>query len=263
MSDQASLSAQLRIALVAAYPGYVARRLHELGVAVSDEVVAQSAGNLSESLRRLEESSHDLGESPLELVRIATEPVTAALAAAGVEPVERDAQAVELHPDDLFDLYPATSRDLGEDVWRVHMQWGLERARRVAGMVPTASPGAKPEDSAVRDVPAVALFGVSEPERSQLEQGIRDLGYRPLLWRNPAALEEGLTTRPVLALVDLRHPTANDAISRLRAGEVRVLALGDEVTDFAQAAMMALGAEEVVESDRIVELLDSRLPRLS
>ena len=262
MSDQVSLSAQLRMALVAAFPGYVARRLRELGVTVADEVMARSAGNLSESLRRLEESPHDLGESPLELVRIATEPVTAALVAAGVDPVERDGQAVELHPDDLFDLYPATSRDLGEEVWRVHMQWGLERARRVAGMVPAASPGAKPEDSSLRNVPAVALFGVSEPKRSELEQRIRDLGYRPLLWRNPASLEEGLTTKPVLALVDLRHPTANDAISRLKAGEVRVLAFGDDMTDFAQAATMALGAEEVMELDRVVDLLGSRLPRI-
>ncbi len=262
MSDQPSLSARLRTALVDAFPGYLARRLRELGGDAPQDVIDRCTADLSESLVRLEVSPHNLGESPLELVRIATEPVTAALSAAGVEPVERDAEAVELHPDDVFDLYPATSRDLGEDVWRVHMQWGLERARLVAGVVPASSPKEDVGDSAVRRVPAVALFGVAEPHRSELEQSLRQLGYRPLLWRNPAALEDGVAAGPVLALVDLRHPTAEEATRRLKAEGIRVVAFADGVTDFTQAATMALGADEVIESDRIVELLDSRLPRI-
>ena len=41
MSKQPSLSGQLRSALVEAFPGYVARRLQELGVAVPHEVVVR------------------------------------------------------------------------------------------------------------------------------------------------------------------------------------------------------------------------------
>ena len=162
----------------------------------------------------------------------------------------------------LFDLYPATSRDLGEDVWRVHMQWGLERARLVAGVVPAPSPQAKSGNSATQSAPAVALFGVAEPQRGELEQCIRDLGYRALIWRNPAALDDGLAAMPVLALVDLRHPTAEGALRRLVAEGVSAVVCGDNVTDFTQAAMMALGAEEVIELDRVVDLLQRRLPRL-
>ena len=262
MTDQPSLSAQLRVALVEAFPDYVTRRLQALGVTVPGEVVERSTADLSKSLARLEAAPHDLGESPLELVRIATEPITTALVAAGVAPVEQDAQAVDLHPDDLFDLYPATSRDLGEDVWRVHMQWGLERARRVAGMVPAPSPEAKTRDAAAPSLPAVALFGVAEPTRSELADRIRSLGYQPLIWRNPAALEEGLAALPVLALVDLRHSTAEGALRRLVAEGIRVIASAEGVTDFTQAGMMALGAEDVIELDRVVDLLDIVLPRI-
>lgn len=262
MSEQPSLSAQLRTALVEAFPRYIATRLQDLGADIPQAAVEKSTADLSESLARLEDSPHDLGESPLELVRIATEPITAALLEMGAQPVERDAQAVELHPDDLFDLYPATSRDLGEEVWQVHMQWGLERARNVAGMVPAPSPAEKAFDSAVRSLPGVALFGVAEPTRSDLADRIRDLGYQPMIWRNPAALDDGLAALPVLTLVDLRHPTAEGALRRLVAKGLRAIAFGDDVTDFTQAAMMALGAEEVVELDRVVDLLQRWLPRI-
>lgn len=230
------------------------------------DVVATATDDLAASLQL------DLPtEAPLELVRRATEPVTAVLRERGVAPVSRDERAVELHPDDHYDLYPATSRDMGEEVWRVHMQWGLERARVVAGMVPALSPPKKAVDSAAQSLsgskqpiagPAVAVFGVAEPLRSEMITRIRSLGYQTSNWRNPAALEEGLAAIPVLVLVDLRHPMAEGALRRFVAEGIRVIAIGDGVTDFSQAATMALGAEEVVELDRVVDLLDSRLPRL-
>ena len=104
MSDQPSTSAQLRVALVAEFPAYVSRRLSDLGIMVPDELLARCAADLDESLGWLEDAPSDLGESPLELVRIATEPVTAALLEADAKPVDRDPKAVELHPDDVFDL---------------------------------------------------------------------------------------------------------------------------------------------------------------
>lgn len=229
------------------------------------DVVAAATDELAASLQRDLQS-----EAPLELVRRATEPVTAVLRERGVAPVSRDARSQELHPDDLYDLYPATSRNLGEDVWRVHMQWGLERARLVAGMVPAPSPPDRTVDSAAQSLPhskqpatgpAVAVFGVAEPLRSEMIERIRSLGYQTSTWRNPAALEEGLAAIPALALVDLRHPTAEGALRRLVAEGIRVIAIGEGVTDFTQAATMALGAEEVIELDRVVDLLDSRLPR--
>lgn len=250
-----SMATRLRATLVAAFPGYLRRRLADIGLLEDDalaEVVAAATRRLGVSL-----GSGLEREAPLELVRRATEPVTAALRERDVAPVSRDARSVELHPDDLFDLYPATSRDLGEDVWRVHMQWGLERARQVAGVVPAQSAG-----TPTGGIPTVALFGVDEPLRGTLADRLRSLGYRPLIWRNPAALEDDLGANPLLTLVDLGHPTAEEALRRLVAEGSRVIAFGDGVTDFTQAAVMALGAEEVIESDRILELLDGSLPRI-
>ena len=112
-------------------------------------------------------------------------------------------------------------------------------------------------------MPAVAVFGVAEPRRTDLAERIRRLGYNTVIWRNPASLEEGLTAHPVLAFVGLNHPTAEDAVRRLAAAGIRVIALGDSVTDLTEAAMMALGAEGAVESDRVIHRLDGLLPRLT
>ena len=87
-----------------------------------------------------------------------------------------------------------------------------------------------------------------------------DLGYRFLVWRNPAALEHGLAAPPDLLIVDLDHPAARDAV-RKAASATRVVAIGRAVDDMAEAAVMALGAEVVVESDRILDRLGGLLPR--
>jgi hypothetical protein len=53
---------------------------------------------------------------------------TAYLLEQGCEPVTRDPVAVNALPGDVFDLAPASSAVLGEDVWRAHLQWGAEKA---------------------------------------------------------------------------------------------------------------------------------------
>ena len=88
-------------------------------------------------------------------MRIATEPLTGALAVQGVPPARRDERDREIHPDDIYALYPATSRDLGEEVWRLHMRWGFEKARVVAGV-------GVPQISAIANV-AAALDGTGIP----------------------------------------------------------------------------------------------------
>ena len=256
-AEPASIAAQLHTVIIAAFPSYVRERLQRLGVADDDAVadaLAAATSLLDTQLAALDEAS--LRESPLEIVRIATEPLTAALRERGIAPVPRDVRSAELHPDDTYDLYPATSRDLGEDVWRIHIEWGIERARQVAGVIP-ASPGSGEPVA----VPTAALFGLPEPLRSQVADALRARGYRPLLWRNPAALEAGLVGLPRLVIVDLDHPGADAAIRR-SADTVRVVAIGMGIDDFVEAATLAIGAEEVVDSDRILDRLGALLPRL-
>ncbi|MEA2000388.1 MAG: hypothetical protein U9N84_00655 [Actinomycetota bacterium] len=254
----------LSVALVAAFPGYVDARLQELGVvnyAQLDEVIGAATTALGESLHALfETDSRQQLESPLEVVRLATGSVTAELESQGVEYRTRDQHAIEIHPDDPYGLYPASSRDLGEEVWRLHMQWGIEKARLVAGMVPAAVDESEP---AASGVPSVALFGVGAGYRDDFRSAIAGRGYHTLIWRNPAALTDGIASPPELVVVDLDHPRADQAIQSLVVAGIRVVAVGGRVDDFSTTAMMALGAEEVVELDRLVDRLSGLLPRLA
>ena len=84
-----------------------------------------------------------------------------------------------------------------------------------------------------------------------------------MVWRNPAALEQADSVRPVLVVVDLRHPHAHEAIRALGGQGIRVVATGPEVTDLTAPGVMALGAEEVIDSARLAARIDSLLPRLA
>jgi hypothetical protein len=258
-TDPFSPADALAAALVAAFPGYIADKIDELGATRDPQleaVIAAATAELEASITELVSTAPpDQIQSPLELVRRATRPVGILLAELDVPEPVRDEQAVGIHPEDIYDLYPATSRDLGEDVWQVHLQWGIEKARLVAGLIPA-------EGEKVAAMPSVAIFGVALELRDEVSSAVAERRYSVLLWRNPAALEEGIGKAPELVLVHLRHPSAHEAIRRLAASDIRVIAIGERVDDFMTAGVMALGAEDVVESDRIVDRLDDFLPRI-
>jgi hypothetical protein len=254
----------LAASLVVAFPRFVEGKLASLGVEPDTEVVkAAEAGciSLGHALNELVYASLPMqSESPLQLVRMATQPIAEALAAAGVPVPMRDERAVEIHPEDVYDLYPASSRELGDDVWQLQMQWGLEKARVVAGMVPAPAEHVTAEPSA--GVPAVALFGLGRESRDAISASLAGLGYEPLVWRNPAALASGVGRSPTLVLVDLAHPGAHEAIRVLVAADVRVVAVGAHVDDLVAPGIMALGAQEVIQLDRLLDRLPDLLPRI-
>lgn len=75
---------------------------------------------------------------PLALVRAAVPFPTAVLVGAGVTPPDRDAQAVALFPDDVYDLSPASFADLDPVLQEPGLVWGAAKAhvhlaRRRAG----------------------------------------------------------------------------------------------------------------------------------
>lgn len=253
----------LAAALVAAFPSYVEAKLGPLNVLDQPAVLAAAESGcvvLGLELQDLVALPLDRQtRSPLELVRSAMSPITEALLAAGVTPPPRDAYSAEMHPEDVFELYPASSRDFGDQVWRLHMQWGLDKARVVAGMVP-AAPAV--DDPVVSALPQIALFGLDREHREGIAEAVAGLGFQTSVWRNPAALEAGIESRPALVLVDLSHPNAHEAIRAVAAARLRVAAIGELVDDFATAGAMALGAETAVGLDRIVDRLPSLLPRV-
>jgi hypothetical protein len=75
--------------------------------------------------------AQDVGEqqgNPLAIVRRAVVHPTRVLAAAGVPPVLRDADAERLFPDDAYDLTPGSFGDLGEEVHDPGLRWGAAKA---------------------------------------------------------------------------------------------------------------------------------------
>jgi hypothetical protein len=252
---------RLAVALIGAFPGYLTGRLDSIGVAVDaglDEAIVTATSRLERDLTDLlSRPASAQAESPLELVRRATEPVTEALSARDVPAVERDDWDRANNPGDRYGLYPASSQDLGDGVWRLHLDWGVHKAGAVAGVVPREAP--KSDAS----VPTVALFGVPVQERARLQDAIESHGFNTQLWRNPAALEDAPVTRPVLALVHLDHPAAHDAIRKLAGSGIRVVATGEGINDLTTPGLIALGAEEAMALDRLLARLDRLLHDLT
>lgn len=251
-------------ALVEEFPNYLRKRLEAMAISETrgvTDAIKSATLDLSAALRALAaQTPQEQLKSPLELVREATLTLTEALEQAGVRSPDRDEWAWEVHPEDTFDLYPASSKDLGEQAWQLHLAWGIDKARLVAGMVPLGEQEVSSDRVAN---PAVALFGFDADTRSQLTTLVGERGYRSLIWRNPAALEKGVAARPVAAVVDLTHRNAQEAISRLSAAGIRVIAVQDTANDLTMAGILALGADDVMDLGKLVRRIDRVLPQLA
>jgi hypothetical protein len=261
--DFESTARELRNAFVAAYPLYVAGRLGVLGFEVPPEMAAaieagqeQLRADLGELLAR---PVADQDRSPLEVFQSALQAPTAALAAAGIDPVDRDPVAMNALPGDLYDLAPASSQALGEAAFHAHLAWGVSKAAAVAGMVPATSGSV---DGGTTTRPAVVLVGSDVTDRAFFADAVSARGLGLVLWRNPGAIERGLASvTPAVAFVDLAHGAADDAIRVLAAADVRTVGFGLGVNDFAMARYGLLGADEVVERSRLFGRLGDYLPR--
>lgn len=123
-----------------ALPGWVVANVERLLVAwfgVADPAVvehAEAAGSAASAevgpqVRALLDQDVDQQRTtPLALVRGAVHHPTAVLADAGVPPVQRDALAVKQHPDDVYDLTPATFADLDPALHEAGLAWGAAKA---------------------------------------------------------------------------------------------------------------------------------------
>jgi len=138
--------------------------------------------------------------------------------------------------------------------------WGIARAEAVAGMVP-APPSA---GRAGRTAQAVAaLVATDLMDRTRIAETADRVGYTLELWRNPAAVSDGLARiAPAVVFVDLRHAAADEAIRMLVAAQVRTVVYGPHVDDMAMAAARALGAAEVVPRSRFFARLPSMFPEV-
>lgn len=102
-------------------PDHLADRMAEAG--------RQAAADVGGRLRELLALDVDRQwTNPLTLIRSAARYPTAVLREAGAPPVERDAHARRLHPDDVYDLTPASFAELGADVNDLGLTWGAAKA---------------------------------------------------------------------------------------------------------------------------------------
>ena len=259
LSGMTSEALRLRTALVAVFPDYVMRSLGEHSITVDRATVAaidRGAGWLDAELDALlSVPAVDQDRSPLEVFRSALSFPTEALLGSGVAPVDRDPVAIGLLPDDIYDLAPGGSSQLGDDVRTAHLTWGAAKAKAIAG--------AGGAGAGVPDAPVVALVAGAPADRAPIATAIHAAGFDLELIRNPAALDEALARRlPSLVLVDLSSGMADAATRAFATNGVRVVAYGDEVDDLGTVRASALGAQRVVERSRFLVTVDEYLPRI-
>lgn len=131
----AALADRVEAALPQWVASSVARRLtpdvttpddFEGKVAAAGRAAASEVGGRVRELLRL-----DIDEqwtNPLTLIRTAIRYPTGLLSELGVPPVDRDAEARRFHPDDVYDLTPASFAELGPDVHNDGISWGAAKA---------------------------------------------------------------------------------------------------------------------------------------
>jgi hypothetical protein len=136
----------LHDAAVAALPGWVQRcvRSRASGLEVeAAEAGRRAAREVGERLRVL--LAADIDEqrtNPLSVLRGAVVYPTEVLKAAGVTPVPRDAFVERAFPDDIYNLSPASWREIDETLQEPGLIWGAWKAkqflerRRAEGKLP-------------------------------------------------------------------------------------------------------------------------------
>lgn len=121
-------SEALKKALVESYPRYVETRVHDLPAAV---IESGAEWLRSELTQLLDKPFRQQRRGPLEVFQEAMTFPTEWLQSRGVEPPARDPAKASAMPGDIYDLAPASSQAMGEDVWRLHLVWGARKAAAI------------------------------------------------------------------------------------------------------------------------------------
>ncbi|MGD2051039.1 MAG: hypothetical protein PVI35_01070 [Acidimicrobiia bacterium] len=260
--DLAAVSLEVRRLLVARFDSYVREQLAARGVTVSAEIgsaIERGAKWLDGRLGELfSAAAGEQRSAPLALFQAALAFPTDALEREGVPaPARDDAEAAAL-PGDTYRLAPASSQDLGDEVWQAHAAWGVAKAKALGART------RRPETADPEPAATVALFSADAPLRGEVGALVHAAGYPLEVWRNPGALDAGVAGgAPVVAIVDLDHPTADAALRDLAAAAVPVIAVGRGIDDLDTARARALGAREVLGRERLSDRLGALLPRLA
>jgi hypothetical protein len=111
--------------IMVAYQGSVPAEVHA-AAADAGQVARSEVG--AELRALLERDIDDQRTNPLSVLRDAVRFPTAVLRVAGVPPVVRDEFKERAFPDDIYDLAPATWRDVDETLHEPGLVWGAWKA---------------------------------------------------------------------------------------------------------------------------------------
>lgn len=250
-------------AFVAAYPTFLTSRLESVapGIDVDDGVRQGVQWLESELTQWAARTAAEQHRGPLQILQTAVAFPTAALQAAGVPALERDVSAAQALPGDLYGLAPASSREIGGDAWRAHIEWGIAKAKQIADVVPAAELPSDDGGPGPAGTAALAVVTMSQADRASIHLVASGRGFPIRHWRNPGAIASGLESEiPRWAVVDIGHGAADEAVRRLAAAGVKVAVYGPDPDDIAMARWLALGAATVVPHNRLVAVLESWLP---
>lgn len=99
--------------------------LEEAALSAGRDAVAEIAPTVR---TLLEQDIDDQTTTPLSILRGLVPHAAAVLADADIPVPARDAHAVELHPEDAYDLTPGGFDDFGDDVQAAGIAWGAAKA---------------------------------------------------------------------------------------------------------------------------------------
>lgn len=133
------VSRRLLAALVAVYPDHVRARVEDPPPGLEAAIEEGRRWLESELVALLEEPFADQRRGPLEVFQEGMRFPTECLRSAGRAPAPRDPATEVALPGDIYDLAPASTRELGEEVWEVHIAWGVTKARSITGSPPSES----------------------------------------------------------------------------------------------------------------------------
>lgn len=235
---------ELHDAFVEAYPGYVAAMLVERRIevdAVIGDAIVEGTMVLDALLTSLDATPVlDQRVSPLQLFREALRPVDRALTLRGAPTAPDVPEGLDAW--DRFGLAPGSSQVLGERAHEAHLRWGVSKATAVKEAV------------AARRRPR-AMIVTSADAHDRFARILESSGYS--LGGDPEA-------HISLALIDVGlGRVAHDAIRHWSARGAHTIAMVDELDPLAVDGLAALGADVVVDTERLIEDPASHLPLIA
>lgn len=245
---------RLHATFVSALPAFLTALFAERGYPAnraSVESIERATAVLDTELgSELELPFREQRRSPLEIVRRVLTITNSALAEAGVSPSAIGGPMSDVDP---YDLAPGSSSALGPEAHEAHLRWGIAKAAAF-----TNGAGAPSSE------PVVLVMAENRADREELMASVESRGMLPAAVRNPGAVVSAIERRSVvLAVVDLAHRSARDAIARLTEATVVTIVYGDSIDDLMETGLRAQGVRDVVDRRRLLADPSAFLPLLA